>query len=550
AGDTWRSVCRTMSGDIVYDLAMAGEEHVYASSESMGLWHLDPVSGEWRRLSALPDRIRVSFAVDPGNPDVIVAGDTIAHRSDDGGMTWYASNMNGSSVMNGMGFDRVDSRYVYCGRTSLTDSSGVWASQDNGASWLRKTTNHAGFLASDPFTAGTVFATIWVPPSHFSLSRSVDFGSNWENAGISYPVAGMAADPSVPGRFYICYDGTAPVVARTDDWGGQWVTSLLDDSVKALAVSPATGDVYAASDGMFVSSDQGATWEEVSAGLIDGRSRTIGINLENGTEQVYLGTEKCGLYKWMPVDADAPSVDLLSPDGGETLHYGESYDITWTAADNERVQYCDLFLSPDSGATWPVVVAGAVDNTGSFQWSIPLVHSNSCRIKITAYDPSWNYVSDESSDDFTIIAPTFTPTFTPTRTPTPTATPTPTPTPFMLEMRLHMPDSHFSPGRECFLWAEIHNPLYYRPEVPVFIVLEAAGSYWMAPSWTGDMNDLDYYKYSLAPGDTTIVVLPPFTWPDLAASATGLHFIAFCCDPAMTELTSNVDIWEFGYGPE
>lgn len=548
-GETWEPHCRYMSGNAVYDMAVAGEEDVFVSSHSMGLWHLDTGAGRWNHLSELPTRIRVSFAVDTSDPDVIVAGSSNAYRTEDGGETWNETNMIGGSSMKGMGFDPVNSQFCYCGRTNMTDSFGIWASMDNGVSWLRKTENNAGFLAADPFNAGTLFATVWTPPSHYRLSRSTDFGTTWDDLGLPAPIWAMAADPMLPGRFYMCYDAQTPYVARTDDWGDNLTNYAMDYAVRDLAVSTLTGDVYAASEGMYASRDNGATWEEISIGLFDTEARTIGINIEDNVEQYYLGTSACGVYKWMPVDTESPAVDLLAPDGGEVLHYGETFDITWTGGDNEQILYCDLHLSPDSGASWPYVVAGAQENTGLYEWSIPLVHSNACRIKITAYDPSWNRVSDASSGDFTIIAPTFTPTPTPTNTPEPTGTPTPTPTPHMLEITLDMPAHHFTPGSQCYLHAQILNPLNTRPVVPIFIILEVMGEYWTAPSWTHDPYNYDFYKYSLSSGMTQIEVLPRFTWPDCNHAADGLKLIGFCCDPEMTGLASNIDIWEFGYGP-
>ncbi|MBN1297235.1 hypothetical protein JXA80_10675, partial [bacterium] len=547
-GQTWSPHCRNMTGDKVYQLAVTDARELVVSSHSMGLWRLETPFNRWHHMAMTPDRIRVGFAVDPTNPDVITGGYAVAYYSTDGGATWNESNMIGPSTMEGIGFDPSDPIFAYCGRTSVSDSSGFFISMDNGISWLRRTTNNVKFLAVDPFETGTVFATTWTLPGTYALSRSRDFGSTWESLGIPWLIAGMAADPTTPGRFYICYDGTVPVIARTDDQGDTWTTFTMETTVRNLAVSPLTGHVFAAADGLLVSSDTGETWQKTSNGLFMPACRTIGIRVENGEEHYYLGSENSGLYQWLPVDSVHPFVDLMTPDGGEILRYGDTIDIRWRAADNEYVDACDLALSPDSGATWPVVIAAVQGNPGIFQWSVPLVHSSQCRIRITAFDASFNSASDTSTADFTIIAPTFTPSPTPTHTPTSTPTPSPTPTPDKLSMTLAMPAEYFTPGSTCSLTAVIINPQDTQPDVPVLIVLDVAGMYWTAPSWIPIEEGIDSYRYSLSTGYTVIEVLPPFTWPDGIGSASGIQFIGFCCDPGMHGLTSNIDVWEFGYG--
>ncbi len=74
------------------------------------------------------------------------------------------------------------------------------------------------------------------------------------------------------------------------------------------------------------------------------------------------------------------SVTLTSPNGGETLTSSTTHNITWSSSVD--VQYVKLEYSTDNGATYTDITAG-VDNTGTYEWTVPSVNSSSCLVRIT-----------------------------------------------------------------------------------------------------------------------------------------------------------------------
>jgi len=138
---------------------------------------------------------------------------------------------------------------------------------------------------------------------------------------------------------------------------------------------------------------------------------------------------------------------------------------------------------------------------------------------------------------------------TPTHEFTPTDSPTPWPTPAIncdaLGIELWMPSHQYYPGDACWLLAYICNPGSLIESAPVFVLLEVAGAYWFAPSWS---QNPDHWTMNLAPDITGIPVLARFTWPAGVGAATGLRFHAAITDAAVTQVLGDYDTWEFAFG--
>ena len=97
-----------------------------------------------------------------------------------------------------------------------------------------------------------------------------------------------------------------------------------------------------------------------------------------------------------------PTAGVRAPNGGEVLVSGVEYEIEWFAYDDVGVSSVDIYLSTDSGATFPEQIAGGLANTGIFTWQAPHLESTTCRVKVVAHDDDSNYGEDVSDADFTI----------------------------------------------------------------------------------------------------------------------------------------------------
>ncbi len=103
------------------------------------------------------------------------------------------------------------------------------------------------------------------------------------------------------------------------------------------------------------------------------------------------------------LDVEPPVVTVLAPNGGESLGFGSTYDIEWTAADDHGVISVCILLSTDGGATFADTLAAGEPDDGVYAWTVPDIDCDSARIKVVACDAASNEGADESDADFTII---------------------------------------------------------------------------------------------------------------------------------------------------
>jgi hypothetical protein len=163
---------------------------------------------------------------------------------------------------------------------------------------------------------------------------------------------------------------------------------------------------------------------------------TTGDNSRDNVEQAYVASPPAGHYmvlithkgtlppggQWYSLvssetmttdapDLTNPTVEVTDPNGGEVLHVGDMFEITWTAADDGGVDSVTIVYSVDSGATYPDTIATGEPNDSSYMWLVPDDPSSSCKVKVVAYDPSMNAGEDESDAVFAIAQAPLVPAF-------------------------------------------------------------------------------------------------------------------------------------------
>lgn len=148
--------------------------------------------------------------------------------------------------------------------------------------------------------------------------------------------------------------------------------------------------------------------------------------------------------------------------------------------------------------------------------------------------------------------PTYTPQPTysprPTFTALPTFTPAPTPPPSDIQpitLELWMPSTHFEPGDPCAVNLGIHNDGDRVDSAQLVVMLILQEGVWFWPAWQSSLNAM---PMSIEPGQRTVIILPEFTWPD-AGTYPSVIFMALTTDEQFTELISNIDIWNWSFGP-
>jgi hypothetical protein len=170
-----------------------------------------------------------------------------------------------------------------------------------------------------------------------------------------------------------------------------------------------------------------AGWDITQDGVVD----ITGINKTVSFEQLYqkgwvapvskpislIATDRNGASSSASTtltirDTTPPSINVIFPNGGETLIEGGAYTILWSASDNYALDYFNVFYCTDfdgSNGSWIKINSSPIpSNTFSFDWTVPDTLSSTCRIKVEAFDKAFpaNSSYDISDNNFYIVQAT------------------------------------------------------------------------------------------------------------------------------------------------
>ncbi|MDI6839604.1 MAG: alpha/beta fold hydrolase [bacterium] len=95
----------------------------------------------------------------------------------------------------------------------------------------------------------------------------------------------------------------------------------------------------------------------------------------------------------------APEVTLIYPNGGEHLEIGKTYTITWDIKNHIKEQKLEYTTD---GVTWYPIATITDPNLHSYDWKVPELPSDNCRVRITVTNAIGNTALDESDANFSI----------------------------------------------------------------------------------------------------------------------------------------------------
>jgi len=205
-------------------------------------------------------------------------------------------------------------------------------------------------------------------------------------------------------------------------------------------------------------------------------------------------------------------------------------------------------ISLTAGQTLDIPKTVSVAHSGVVAW----IHSSSKRNPGSRrFFPMEVLQAADSHNGSSPSTPTPTPTGgseTPTPTPT-TPAGTPTSTPAIpcddISATIDMPSDYFRPGDDFYVDVYLCNTDSVEYEVPLFVILDVLGQYFFAPTF----SEFDKYDVILPANDMTKVeVLPMFSWPEGAGSASGIVFYAGMTNTQMNQLFGDLDSKTFGWG--
>lgn len=279
----------------------------------------------------------------------------------------WTSNGPFGGALNDIVLDPKDSSRLYVS----ADRSGLWRSQDGGASW------EFSLIAPFPHRVQIAYPTPGQPPVMYlagdgglRLVRSLDYGQTWEQKLPPNIPHGKDAfvPPDQPNWVYLAVDPPGGGLYKSTDLGETWAimsgTSGLQ--VSTVAFDPDHPDlnmvIGTASGQVYTTIDDGVTWSNP-------------ITFTNGIGQLYfaptLYNGKRSLFA-IPCDYEGQcnngDTSYQSTDGGQTwtplqngLVFGLAFHdsipgLMWAAAG-------DGSYSEDGGTTWNPVGAGLHDAT-------------------------------------------------------------------------------------------------------------------------------------------------------------------------------------------
>jgi len=237
----------------------------------------------WRWLSTAPGRVGSGLAVSPARPDLLFCSGDAVSRSTDGGLSWARK---GTSLPYfypwPFVFDSQDADVIYT--VSAGWSGNVYGSFDGGDTWRVVGTVPVSLstIAIDPAHPATLYAGGWE-----RLYKSTDSGRTWfrSDSGIVFNdyrsfVSSVWIDPASP-SFLLAATGLDGIF-RSTNGGATWsdASQGLDAGldcpgndfydfarwVQALAGDPASSSrVFAQTGaGLYVSTNRGSSWAPAS----------------------------------------------------------------------------------------------------------------------------------------------------------------------------------------------------------------------------------------------------------------------------------------------
>lgn len=243
----------------------------YAAQDGGGIWKTSDKGATWVAASSQPVNQRIrGLAIHPVSKTTLYAasyGGGI-YTSSDSGVTWSAcsgqpTNLNATTLA----LDRTGILYAGTERGIYTSADCLtWSAANSGL------TVDAGkpplAIAIDPAAPSKLYAGF----DGAGIFRSADSGANWSPAA-SQPgnlrIKALVMDKSDSSKLFAASygDGVFTSVDDGDHWSPCVNSGLTNKNVLSLTID-ASGRLYAGTEGgVFVSTDNCATWMAINSGL-------------------------------------------------------------------------------------------------------------------------------------------------------------------------------------------------------------------------------------------------------------------------------------------
>lgn len=279
-GATWAAYNSGMGNRTVYEILMdpTNSNRLIASTNGSRIYRSLDGGATWTYSGGLTNAKDIAFK--PGDPNTIYAAGTQFSYSTDGGISFTLNAGIPSESRYAIGVTAANANYVYLIGGDGGGLTGIHRSTNSGVAFtIRATTpNLLGYgttggtgsqawydlvMVADPSDANTIFI------GGVNLWKSIDGGVNWTLSG---------------------------------HWTGSGGADDVHADQHVLEYSPLNGNLYNGNDGgVYITSDGGTVWNDVSSGLAIAQVYKIGVAQsaegtvingyqDNGTAIYYDGT--------------------------------------------------------------------------------------------------------------------------------------------------------------------------------------------------------------------------------------------------------------------
>jgi photosystem II stability/assembly factor-like uncharacterized protein len=361
----------------------------WTNSQSLGLWRSLDGGATWEaRITSLnmtggQGWYNITLAVDPEDPERLIAGGVQLYQSDDGGLSFTTTgDGNGLGSETAVHVDHHAAVYVpgSADEVWVGSDGGVWRSLDDGRTWESR---RAGLITYQ-------FYDIGVAQSHpqFMMGGTQDNGVPGRTGPASWFTSTLYADGMVTcisptNHNHVYSEWQFGNLVRSYDGGNSWATIMNGITgngawVTPLAISPLVpADLFTArSTGIFRTLSGGSLWTQVSshaAAWIAVSPVDPDIVWTIAGNAPRLSTDR-GL-SWSTVSA----YGFPTPGASKILPHPTEAEGVFVVFLSYAAEVAHVAYSPDLGATWQNVTgdfppqpirAAAVDPLAPDDWFI------------------------------------------------------------------------------------------------------------------------------------------------------------------------------------